>query len=135
MNCYLIIQTKNIFCKNEGNKPTFIYLSNLVHIIYLEHSFSKRVPGWKFSREYLKKIQYSFPNISSSPNLILLLCTLMSLIINGYFKVVSSKGQLIWKGLSGFFNSSKKRMKNFCPSSSVRPKPLFWFRSDTETET
>ena len=25
-------------------------------------------------------------------------------------------GQLILKGLLGFFNSSKKRMKNFCPS-------------------
>ena len=26
------------------------------------------------------------------------------------------KGQLIWKELFGFFNSPKKRMKNFCPS-------------------
>jgi hypothetical protein len=30
---------------------------------------------------------------------------------------VATKGPLISKGLFGFFNSSKKGTKNFCPSS------------------
>ena len=31
-------------------------------------------------------------------------------------KILHLKGQLISKGLFGFFNSPKKRTKNFCPS-------------------
>ena len=52
-----------------------------------------------------------------------------------YSKINSiPKDQLISKGLFGVFNSSKKRMKNFCPSS-LGQKLKFLFRFLEELET
>jgi len=42
-------------------------------------------------------------------------------------KLNITKGQLISKGLFGFFNSSKKRTKNFCPRLGQKLKFLSSF--------